>query len=288
MASDGVRIEPASPALGSVVHGVDLSRPVADDTWAAVLDALRASYLLVFPAQHALDDDGHVAVARRFGPVAEEGFPPGPVTHVSNLRPGGILGSDAASFHIDYGFFPQPYPYLSLCAVDVPRSGAETWFVNGVLAASTLTGERRNHLRGLSARQAIDVAAPGGQAAVRVRVGRLDESYPHQVRPVLWPHRDDGREILAVWQQHTDAILPLPPEESTALIEDLYRHLYRPEHTYVHRWQRGDLLVWDNHALQHGRPDVGVAELRTLRRVAVGAAQDLALFAAYRARGSTE
>jgi taurine dioxygenase len=111
-----------------------------------------------------------------------------------------------------------------------------------------------------------------------VREGRLDERAPHTIRPVLWPHRTHGAEILGVWEQHTDAILPLAPDESTALVEELFAHLYRPEHTYVHRWSAGDLVLWDNHALQHGRPDVGVDAPRTLRRVVVGEPQDLSLF----------
>jgi taurine dioxygenase len=117
---------------------------------------------------------------------------------------------------------------------------------------------------------------------VRVREGRLDETYPHTRRPVLWPHRTSGEQILGVWEQHTDAILPLDPDASTALIEELFAHLYRPEHTYVHRWAPGDLVVWDNHAIQHGRPAVGTEVPRTLRRVVVGEPQDLFLFAGVR------
>jgi len=47
----------------------------------------------------------------------------------------------------------------------------------------------------------------------------------------------------------------------------------------VHHWQPGDLLLWDNHALQHARPAVGVDQPRTLRRVCVGEAPDLSIFA---------
>ena len=75
---------------------------------------------------------------------------------------------------------------------------------------------------------------------------------------MLWPHRTTGEPILAVWEQQTDALLPLEPEESDALLERLFEHLYRPEHQYVHEWAPNDLVLWDNHALQHSRPAVGV------------------------------
>jgi taurine dioxygenase len=272
-------IERASPALGATVRDLDLRSPQPPEVWERLRDTMRHRFLLVFPAQ-GLGDEQHVAVAEQFGPIALEGAPGSPraVTFVSNFRADGILGSSAAAYHIDYGFFEHPYPFISLYGVDLPATGTETWFVNAVLAARTLPPELRARLEGLSARQAIDVASTAGQSAVRIRVGRLDDSHPHTARPVLWPHRDTGEAILGVWEQHTDAILPLDPDESEALVETLYAHLYQPRHTYVHRWSVGDLVIWDNHAVQHGRPDVGVDGHRTLRRVCVGRTQDLSLF----------
>ncbi len=282
-----LRIEPVSAALGATVHGVSLAGALPNSQqsgrghqqWDQLRRLLRERLLLVFPGQH-LTDDEHIAVAAQFGRIAPEGLvEPRRVGFVSNHRTDGVLGGDAASFHIDFGFFPEPYEYLSLYGLEVPAAGTETHFVNAQRAAATLSPALRSRLAGLTARHVVDPASPGGQAGVRVRLGRLDESYVHQVRPVLWPHRDTGRDILGVWEQQTDALLPLEPLASSALIEELYAHLYQPMHTYVHAWAGGDLVVWDNHAVQHGRPDVGTSVPRTLRRVCIGATQDLTIFA---------
>jgi len=278
-------LTPLGPGFAAAVTGVDLSQPQPEAVWDALRAALDEHGVLVFREHDGLTDDGHLAVAERFGPVPFEGLAtPQQVMLVSNVRPDGILGSDAASFHIDFGFFPHPYEALSLYGLEIPPEGTETWFVSGVLAAASLPAPLRARLGGLSARAIMDVTSPAGQAGVRVRLGRLDESYPHQSRPVLWPHHRTGRPILAVWEQHTDALLPLEPDESTALVEELYAHLYQPAHTYVHHWAPGDLVLWDNHAVQHGRPALGAAP-RTLRRVAIGPAQDLTLFARAREAG---
>jgi alpha-ketoglutarate-dependent taurine dioxygenase len=274
-----VRITPSSPALGARVEGVDLRDELPDDTWAALLDAFARYRLLHFPGQQ-LDDEQHVAAVGHFGPIAPERT--GAVGFVSNHRADGSLGSHAASFHIDYGFFPHPYHAISLYGLEVPASGTETWFVSAEAAARDLPDALRRRVEGRHARAVVDVTCAERETVVRVRAGRLDESYPHQVRPVLWPHHRDGALVLAVWEQQTDAIVELDPPQSTALVEDLFAHLYQPAHRYVHRWAPGDLVVWDNHALQHARPDVGVDEPRTLRRVCVGQEQDLAIFANYR------
>lgn len=269
----------ASPAAGVIVDGVDLRGGIDAADRDRLLGVFRERYLLVFRDQD-LGDDAHVALLEAFGPVVPEAR--GRVGFVSNHRPDGTLGSSAASFHVDFGFFPAPYEVISLYGLEIPVGGTETHFVNGVLAARTLPADVRARVERLSARQAVDVTSAAGQAGVRVRLGRLDETYPHTIRPVLWPHRVTGEEVLGVWEQHTDALLPLEPVESTALIEELFAHLYRTEHTYVHHWAPGDLVVWDNHALQHGRPDIGVERPRTLRRVVVGEPQDLSVFAGVR------
>ena len=274
-----MRVTRVSAALGVLVDDVDV-RQASTDEWDALRRMLfETDHLLVLRGPE-LDDAEHLEAVRHFGPVADEGFgTPALVKFVSNHRADGALGSMAASWHIDYGFFPHPYQAISLYGLEIPPGGTETRFVNAVLAASDLPDGLRARVTGLHARQVADVSSPVGEAGVRVRLGRLDETYPHAVRPVLWPHRVTGEEILGVWEQQTDAILPLDPEESSALIEELFAHLYREDHVYVHRWQPGDLVVWDNHAVQHSRPDVGVEHRRTLRRVSVGETQDLTLFA---------
>ena len=280
-----MRITRLSPALGARVDDVQLGdedpdAPASDAMWQALVGAFAEHQLLVLRAQR-LDDAQHAAVARRFGPIALESG--GEVGFVSNHRSDGSLGSRASTFHIDYGFFTNPYQALSLYGLEIPAGGTETWFVSGLAAARSLPNGLRTRVDGLHARHAIDVRSPLKETVVRWREGRLDESYPHAVRPVLWTHERTGAPILAVWEQQTDAIVELDSEQSTALLGELFAHLYRDEHRYVHHWQPGDLVLWDNHALQHGRPDVGVEQPRTLRRVCIGETQDLSMFAAYRA-----
>jgi taurine dioxygenase len=266
----------ASPALGTRVHGVDLRTPLSPAEVVELRAALERSFLLHFPGQE-LSDGQHEEVLAQFGPVAREDG--GTVGFVSNHRPDGTLGSGAARFHIDFGFTDAPYEYLSLYGLEIPPSGTVTYFANAVAAAADLPAGLRARIEPLEARAAVDVTSPEREAGVRIDLGRLDERYPHATRPVLWAHRHTGAPILAVWEQQTDALLPLPDEESTALIRELFAHLYRADHVMTHHWRAGDLLVWDNHALQHARPDVGVDEARTLRRVCVGVAPDLSIFA---------
>jgi taurine dioxygenase len=44
---------------------------------------------------------------------------------------------------------------------------------------------------------------------------------------------------------------PGPHGDGARLLDELMAHLTRPEFIYVHEWDRGDLIVWDNRCLVH-------------------------------------
>jgi taurine dioxygenase len=270
-----MRVTPLPGALGALVDQIDLTAPLSSAVREEIVDAFLRNHLLLFRGQE-LTDEQHVELVRTVGPIVGEALNGSKIVNLVSNRPGQISGTNAAAWHIDFGFYEHPYDAISLYGVEIPSSGTETSFVNAVAAARDLPDGLRRRVQHLQARHVVDVASPAGEAGVRVRLGRLDESYPHATRPVLWPHRVTGQEILGVWEQQTDALLPLDPTESTTLIEELFEHLYRPEHVYVHHWEPHDLVIWDNHALQHARAHVGVEEPRTLRRVCVGRTLDLA------------
>ena len=79
-------------------------------------------------------------------------------------------------------------------------------------------------------------------------------------------------------EQQTDSIESLGKAEGAALLEDLFAHLYSPPHLYTHEWRAGDLVIWDNRALQHARDALGRELTRTLRRVAIGGSSVIEFF----------
>ena len=77
------------------------------------------------------------------------------------------------------------------------------------------------------------------------------KSVPDAEAPVVRTHPVTGRKGLFVNEAHTSRIVGLPAGEGDALLAELCRHIVRREFTYTHRWQAGDLLMWDNCAVQH-------------------------------------
>jgi len=42
-----------------------------------------------------------------------------------------------------------------------------------------------------------------------------------------------------------------PVEEGRALLKDLVASATQPDFTYAHKWQAGDLVIWDNRCVLH-------------------------------------
>jgi taurine dioxygenase len=248
--------------IGAEVRDFDAARPPGDGERAGLRRAFDERHLLLFRAP-GLGDPEHVRLAGLFGPVYDE-YGDGRGWHfVSNVRREAIIGHGPLLFHSDLAFTPEPTLGLSLYALDVPPGGAPTRFANAVRALERLPGELRARLDGLHARHLFDLTTQAG--GVRYREATLPAREPRAVHPLVLRHPRSGRPILYASEMQTDGIVELAPDESEALIAQLFAALYAPDNLYEHRWRSGDLLVWDNLALQHGRsaPDLP----RTLRRV---------------------
>jgi taurine dioxygenase len=216
-----------------------------------------------------LVDVGHPVfeqVGPLFGPVLDESRDGSGWTYVSNVREGGVLGEGPYLFHSDLEFTDAPVRVLSLYAVELPDTPTSTRFANGVRAATHLDPETRARLEGRVALHVYPLLEARGDE--RYRLADVDAGAARAEHSVLLAHPVTGEPVLYVTAMQTDSIVGLDEAESEALIAECWRVLYAGDNVYEHPWQVGDLVVWDNLALQHARDQV--TGTRTLRRVPVG------------------
>ena len=263
MALETVALSP----MGVEVRGVDPSDLAADGSVVSNrLRALLAEHLLLYLPVPGLTAEEQMRIAGIFGPVLDESRDGSGWTYVSNVEEGGVLGEWEFLYHSDLEFTDDPVRVLSLYAVELPAGPTTTRFANGVVAAARLDDETRARLVG---RQAVHVypllEARGDQ---RYRLADVDDGAARAEHPALVTHPVTGAEILYVTAMQTDSIVGVPESESEEMLKRCWETLYAPENVYEHRWRVGDLVVWDNLALQHARD--AVTGRRTLRRVPVG------------------
>ena len=260
-------LRPLPEAFGVEILGAEADRLVEPDAAKVWHDALAEHQLLVF-RDLSLSADQQVALASTLGePLVEN--PSGRLYQfVSNTHEDGILGDERFAHHSDHAFMDDPIDVISLYGLEVPEAGSSTRFVNAIAAARALPDALRSRVEGRRARHTID--PDGRHEDVAVRGPRRPDDAIGAWHPILWQGSRSPDPALYVSEQQTDLVEGLEEPESAALIEALFEHLYRGPFTYVHAWREGDLVVWDNRALQHARDAVPVGTSRNLRRVSVG------------------
>ncbi|MGH7087529.1 MAG: TauD/TfdA dioxygenase family protein [Stellaceae bacterium] len=235
---------PLSPAVGVAITGADLARPLTSELREAILGALLRHHVVVFPNQTPSREQQY-AFAANFGAVEP---PRGAlkrhgVAHVlSNLDENGnpVARSSPAGndhWHTDKPYNPVPPALTTLYAVELPPAGGDTAFANTALAYAALPDETKNRIAGLRV-----VFSPKFVTDPRQRT-RVDH-------PLVRTHPETGQRALYLGN-HAAGILGMGQTEGMALLDVLLAHATTPQFVYAHRWQVGDLLIWDNRVLLH-------------------------------------
>ena len=170
-------------------------------------------------------------------------------------------------FHCDTMWAAVQQPDLSLYGVEVGQPSVPTMFASMVDGWDRLPDDLRARIDGLEARHGHEHKYPnrGGDDDV---IDAFYDTPQSTVRPVAFPHPTTGRMVLYVSQQVTIEILGLEPDENEELLEALFEVLYDDSRILRHDWRTGDLVIWDNQALQHARGNVNLdGPERTLRKV---------------------
>ncbi len=275
-----LELQPLQP-FAAVATGIDLREPLTPAQLKAVEDAMDQHAVLVFPKQ-ALTQSQQIAFAKSLGPLdmGLRKLKGGPhrlefaeLADISNVKVDGevadrehakIVGNVANQlWHSDSSFQKPRAKYSMLSAVTIPEFGGETEFADLRMAWDGLPDWRKQQVEGL---QAVHFALHS-----RFLLGdtQYTEAQRNAIAPATWPlvqtDPRTGRKILFVGI-HAFEIEGMTKAEGLMLLWDLLEHATQRQFVYQHRWQVGDLVMWDNSATVHrGRWfDFGVR--RELRR----------------------
>ncbi len=269
--------------LGALVTGIDARLPLRADQVLAIKRALIEHHVVVLPEQR-LDDAQFLRLSRCFGDVFR---PPADVpvlgsdpyggntpaiVKVSNVDDG-VLGHHELSAHADHHWTPVPSSGSFLYALEVPKVGGDTTFINLAAAYDALDEATKHGIDGLQLitynpfLRRLKPLASGGLP--RYRTPDIEALTPFEAHPLVRTHPDSGRKILYLDEATEVELVGVDPTRGAALIERLRAHLLQPRFAYTHRWQVGDIVYWDNQATLHARTAFDPAERRVLKRISL-------------------
>ena len=92
---------------------------------------------------------------------------------------------------------------------------------------------------------------------------------PGAVHPLVCTHPDTGRQMLYLGRRRNAYLLGLELAESETLLNELWQYVERPEFSWEHVWQVGDLVMWDNRCTMHRRDAFDPAARRIMHRTQI-------------------
>lgn len=256
-----MRIVPSGHAIGAEVQGLDLSQPLDGALFAQIEQTFDRHAVLCVPGQK-LTEAQLIAFARRFGEVeriflSQYSHPRYPeIMYVSNIKENGrdIGHADAGRvWHTDMSYTARPPRATLLYALEVPMENGlalgETHFASAADAYDSLPGAEKEGIEGLRALHQV-----AGRRA-RTGTGQHDQAQrreqPTVMHPVARTHPRTGRKCLYVSKGECEAIEGMARDEALALIERLADRIVEARFRHTHHWRVGDVLMWDNCAVQH-------------------------------------
>ncbi len=254
---------PLSDAVGVEIRGVDVSRPLDDDTVDAIRDAFHRHSVLLFRGQ-ALRPETLIAFSRNFGAIDLhidpqyhlDGYPE--ITVVGNVVVDGVMTSLFVNideeWHTDRTYMAHPSLGSLFYAVEAPPEGAATRFAGTYAAYDALSAATKARIDGL--RAVHDMARLDAHLRTQdpsrppLSDGQRREA-PPVAHPIARTHPVSGRKALFICPEVISRIEGLEAEEGRALIAELTDHASEPRFVHTHQWRNGDLVVWDNRCTLH-------------------------------------
>jgi len=276
-----IEVHPANSTIGAEISGVNLTKPLEDATWTEIRQAF-LDYVVIWFENQPLSNDQHQEFGKRFGPLmampqllTEPGFDLIQVVKRDADDTGRVIGEN---WHADSTYMECPPAAVVMKAVTVPEFGGDTGFLSMYAAYEALSPRLREMLGSLkvvhsatriygSAYHQQDRKFSATYAKTDLDVAAGDRETVH---PIVCTHSGSGRRFLYVNKVYAQRFEGMTAAESQPLLDFLYEHCSKFEYTCRVRWQKDQLLVWDNRAAMHKAiPDyVGRARYMTRTTIA--------------------
>ena len=257
-----ITVEPSGQVCGAAVTGVDQTKPLDEDTVAAIRSAWLEHHVLAFPGQSMTDDDLE-RFTQYFGPFGDDPFisPVSGRDHVIAIRRDADETAPlfAENWHSDWSLQQRPPSGTCLFGITIPDEGGDTWFADQHAALDAMPDDLRSRLAG---RQAVHSARGGyapsgmyGEADQRtdrsMAIQPSEEAMATQLHPIIREHPETGRPGVFGCIGYVIGVDGMDDDEGRALLFELYEWQTRDEFVYRHRWEPDMLVMWDNRSVLH-------------------------------------
>ena len=248
---------PLSEHTGVEAKGVDLSRPLDEETRSLLNQAFVKHSVLVIRDQTLTARQLRDAV-QNFGEIFPQhntrfSLPECPEIHYLSNKdryPDGSRYIPGAGYHTDHSNAEIPPKATLLLAIELPTSGGDTQYVNMAAAYDALPEATKKQIAGL---KAMHVYQSKHSTRKLMTLGdeakkRLPQAVYH---PIVRTHPENGRKAIYINPIRIETIAGMKETDAQLLLRELLQHAIQERFQYRHKWKQGDLVMWDNRCLLH-------------------------------------
>jgi taurine dioxygenase len=238
-------LRPLGPTIGAEIEGIDLSQRLHPEEKMEVHRALLEWKVLAFQGQRVSPADVY-----RF--ACEWGEPLD-----ASLLQTGAAGPDVFYangsqnyWHADDSYLEFPGIGSVLHVAELPALGGDTLFADMYAAFDNLDDETKAAIEGL---RAVHDCLPYATVTPHYRdhLPEISARFPPVEHPVIRVHPETGRKILYVNSMWTTRLVDVERGRGEALLLRLCLQATVPEYQCRIRWNPGQVVLWDNLAVQH-------------------------------------
>ncbi len=286
-------VKPLCEALGAKIEGFDFAASWSDEEQQKLKDLWLEHGLLLVRGENA-NPENQIRFSKLFGEleahplktIRSGEFPELMELNSEDSRTNPVAVWDGEEWvgrlgwHKDLIYTAKPNRGAILRAVKLPSVDGQTGYADQAKAYEALPDETKARIDGLKVIYRFEVnlykmpfldtstyvAGPGAPQKPS-DVGFPD--FPDSRYPLVLDHPETGQKILNVCPMFVDRIDGLPKAESDALLMELVAHVIRSEFAYLHQWQEGDMILWDNWRYMHSAPGVKPGAKRLIHRTTI-------------------
>ncbi len=282
-----IGIESIGENFAGRVTGIDLTQSVSEKDVGKIEKAMDLYALLVFPNQN-INDQQQRDFSRLFGTLEKPGNNSSlkkekdsrlhpEMADVGNLAPDNSLFSKNDKnrlfnlgnrlWHSDSSFKKIPAKYSILSARSSWNAGGQTQFADMRAAYDALDSKTKTEIEELVCEHSLFYSRQmlGFDMANNLS-SEEQENFIPVPQPLVREHPVSGRKSLFL-AAHIGTIKGWLRPDAMIFVRDLSEHATQSRFVYTHKWEKHDLVMWDNRQTMHrGLAFDDTKEKRDLRR----------------------
>ena len=259
--------------FGIEIYNFDINNKKHTD----ILQNLLDEYLVIIIKGIELSYKEQIKLATFFGePTLAHPVIPSDEKYPQILKIDGAKGGKNAKWHTDVTFLENPHLVSILIADEIPEVGGDTIWTDLRTSYEKISENMKKFLHSLEAVHKISPLGYWGEPynyslskEESIKLYEDSKKIIPVIHPVVRIHPRTQKPSFFVNPGFTSNILNLSKIESEYILKLIYEHTTQPEYILRHKWEKNDVVIWDNACTAHyAINDYGTSS-RKMRRVTI-------------------